>query len=334
MSATMPGGREAPVRLGVLGCADIAWRRTLPAVVGNPALRLVAVASRGPEKAKRFAERFGCEAVTGYERLLERDDLDAIYVPLPVALRREWVARALSRGLHVLSEKPLTTDHAGAVELTELAVRHGRVLRENFAFPHHSQQRRVRDLLDSGTVGRPRYFSSEFGVPQRPDDDIRYNPDLGGSALLDVGVYPLRIAQYFLGGELEVRGAVLHHHPATGVDIGGAVLLAAPHGAAAQLAFGIGVQYRNSYTVWGTRGTLSVDRAFTPPESLRPVVRVQGPKGAEDVVLEADHQFANALEAFASAILSGEDAGAPASVLELAGLVDEVRRVAEGGSDR
>ncbi|WP_285729496.1 Gfo/Idh/MocA family oxidoreductase [Nocardiopsis sp. ATB16-24] len=334
MNATMSGDGKAPVRLGVLGCADIAWRRTLPAAVDNPALELVAVASRAQAKAERFAERFGCEAVTGYERLLERDDLDAVYVPLPVALRREWVTRALTRGLHVLSEKPLTTDHAGALELSELALRHRRVLRENFAFPHHSQQRRVRELLDSGTIGRPRCFSSEFGVPQRPDDDIRYDPDLGGSALLDVGVYPLRIAQYFLGAQLEVRGAVLHHHPATGVDIGGAVLLADPHGAAAQLSFGIGVQYRNSYTLWGTRGTLSVDRAFTPPESLRPVVRVQKAEGAEDVVLEADHQFGNALGAFASAIASGEDVGAPASVLELAGLVDEVRRVAEEGAGR
>lgn len=322
-------GRENTVRLGVLGCADIAWRRTLPAVVDDPRLELVAVASRDPEKARRFAERFDCAAITGYERLLEREDLDAVYVPLPVALRREWVSGALSRGLHVLSEKPLTTDQDGARELVELAMLHGRVLRENFAFPHHSQQTRVRELLAAGTIGRTRFLRSDFGVPARSDHDIRYDPALGGGALLDVGVYPLRIAQYFLGGELRVQGAVLHHDPSRGVDVGGAVLLTGPQGVTAQLGFGIGVQYRNSYEFWGTTGTLSVDRAFTPPESLRPVVRVRRAQEEEDVVLEADHQFANAIGSFAAAIISGQEKGAPDSVLDLARLVDEVGRAAE-----
>ena len=321
-------GRERTVRLGVLGCADIAWRRVLPAAVDSPRMELVAVASRDPEKARTFAERFGCDAVTGYERLLEREDLDAVYIPLPVALRKEWVARALTRGLHVLSEKPLTTDHTGAGELVDLAKRRGRVLRENFGFLHHSQQSRVREMLSSGTVGQVRFVDSEFGVPRRPDHDIRYDPGLGGGALLDVGVYPLRLAQYFLGTELQVRGAVLCYDPDRGVDVGGSVLLVDAHGASARLAFGIGVQYRNSYTIWGTRGTLSVDRAFTPPEEIRPVLRLREEQREKTIEVEADHQFDNVLSDFATAVEFGERPGEPESILALARLLDGVRRVA------
>jgi NDP-hexose-3-ketoreductase len=321
-------GRESTVRLGVLGCADIAWRRVLPAAVDNPRTELVAIASRDPEKARRFAERFDCDAVTGYERLLEREDLDAVYIPLPVALRREWVARALTRDLHVLSEKPLTTDHAGAAELVDLAKSRGRVLRENFGFLHHSQQSRVGEMLDSGAIGRVCSVDSEFGVPRRPDHDIRYDPTLGGGALLDVGVYPLRLAQYFLGTELRVRGAVLRHDPDRGVDVGGSVLLADAHGASARLAFGIGVQYRNSYAIWGTGGTLSVDRAFTPPAEMRPVLRLREGQGEETIEVEADHQFANVLGDFATAIEFGERPGVPETILDLARLLDGVRRAA------
>jgi len=72
-----------PIRLGVLGCAGIAWRKMLPALAHEPGVVLTAVASRQADRAARFAERFGGEPVVGYEALLERSDVDAVYVPLP-----------------------------------------------------------------------------------------------------------------------------------------------------------------------------------------------------------------------------------------------------------
>ncbi|GLU50507.1 Gfo/Idh/MocA family protein [Nocardiopsis ansamitocini] len=317
---------EAPVRLGVLGCADIAWRRTLPAVAATRSVELVAVASRDPDKADRFARRFDCEAVTGYARLLDRDDIDAVYLPLPVGLRHEWITSALLSGRHVLSEKPLTTGYASATELVALAERHGLVLAENFTFPHHSQHREVRALLAAGAIGRVHAFMSEFGVPAREPDDIRNDLKLGGSALLDVGVYPLRAAQYFFGPDLRVEGAALRYDEHTGVDLGGSVLLAAPDGATAQLAFGFGMHYRNTYDHWGAQGALRLDRAFTPPETLAPVLEIQGPDGAGERVLKADHQFRNTLDAFAADVRGvGPRRHDPADTLALARLLDDVR---------
>lgn len=322
-------GAPQPLRLGVLGCADIAWRRTLPAVSAAPSVRLAAVASRAPGKAEAFAERFGCEAVHGYQRLLDRRDIDALYIPVPVGLRREWVGRALRSGRHVLAEKPLTTDAGHATELVGLAERCGVVLKENFTFPHHAQHVRVRGLLEAGEVGRVRAFMSEFGVPERDPGDIRVDPALGGGALLDVGVYPLRIAQYFFGGRLRVRGAVLHTDPATGVDTGGGALLDTPEGTVVQLGFGFGLHYRNTYTHWGADGTLRLDRAFTPPETFRPTVQVQRQDGSSSSIeIDADHQFRNTLEAFAAAVREGRSGG-ERSVLELADLLDRVRRAAQ-----
>src|SRR5581483_72520 len=89
--AGLPGrgggpGPMTPLRIGVLGCADIALRRVLPALAAAPEWETVAVASRDPEKAKRTAQRFGCRPVRGYRALLDLDELDAVYVPLPAAL--------------------------------------------------------------------------------------------------------------------------------------------------------------------------------------------------------------------------------------------------------
>ncbi|WP_047868899.1 Gfo/Idh/MocA family protein [Nocardiopsis sp. RV163] len=326
MSSTL-GGTGAPVRLGLIGCADIAWRRVLPAVAVTPSVELVAVASRDPAKARGFAERFGCEAVTGYADLLARPDLDAVYMPLPVGLRHEWVGRALEAGLHVLSEKPLTVGERTSAELVTEAGRRGLTVMENFAFRHHSQHHELRRLLEGGAVGRARALMCEFGVPARAPGDIRHDPALGGGALLDVGVYPLGLAQFLLGDGLRVRGGFLDHDPDTGVDARGSVLLSGPGGVSVQLGFGFGMHYRNTYTVWGEKGSLRLDRAFTPPETLRPALELRTDEGAEDLSLEADHQFRNLLAAFADGV-RGRAAVDTAPVLALAGLVERVRGAA------
>lgn len=322
MLPTREGAEGRPVRLGVLGCADIAWRRVLPAAAMASSITVTAVASRDPGKALAFAERFDCEAVTGYETLLDRDDIDAVYVPLPVGIRHVWVEAALRRGLHVLSEKPLTTDGASAAHLVQEADRLGLTLMEDFAFRHHSQHREVMRLVEEGAIGTVRSLMCEFGVPERAADDIRYSSALGGGALLDVGVYPLGIAQALLGDDLRVVGASLSF--GRGVDLGGGMLLEAPGGENARLGFGLGVGYRNTYTLWGEKGSLTVDRAFTPPKDFAPLVFLENGSGARRVDLEPDHQFLNLLEAFADGVRGGAPVST-APILTLASLVDRVR---------
>jgi NDP-hexose-3-ketoreductase len=310
--------------MGVLGCSDVARRRTLPAMAGHPLISLTAVASRSPAKAAAFAAEFGCDAVDGYRRLLERPDVDAVYVPLPTGLHAAWVHDALSSGRHVLAEKPLSTDFAQAAQLVALARSRGLLLRENFTFLHHSQHTAVRRLLEERAIGELRSLEAVFGIPPLPRDDIRYRPDLGGGALLDVGVYPIRAATLFLGAGLKAVGAVCGYDPQSGVDTSGSALLHAPDGVSAHLTFGFTHSYRSAYALWGSRGRLVLERAFTPPADHRPVVRVECEGRVTEHRLPADHQFARTVGDFARAALAGEtDDGA--EILRQAALVDAVR---------
>lgn len=199
----------ATVRIGVLGAASTAWRRMLPALTGTPGVSVAAIASRDRSRAAVFTERFGGEPVEGYAALLERADIDAVYVPLPNSLHHEWTAAALAAGKHVLAEKPLTTCAADTADLVRLAEVNNLVLRENFTFLHHPVHAVVRNLVTAGRIGEPRHFTSSFCFPPLPAADVRYRPELGGGALLDVGVYPIRAAQLLFGNEIEVsrRGA-------------------------------------------------------------------------------------------------------------------------------
>lgn len=325
------GARPAqPLRFGVLGCADIAWRRVLPALNADPSVRLVVVASRDPAKAQMFAERFGAEAVVGYDTLLDRSDIDAVYVPLPVALHRVWVASALGAGKHVLVEKPLTTRARHTAELLAMAAKEGLILRENMIFVHHSQHSAVRTLVADGAIGDVRSFSSTFVIPARPPNDIRYEARLGGGALYDIAVYPIRAAMHLLPDQLSVVGATLRLDRARRVVLSGRVLLRGSTGVPAQLEFGMEGAYRSNYRLSGSGGHLDLDRVFTPPADHRPVVRLERRNRVEELALQPDDQVANCVRAFRTAILEGHMHGdlVDASNCQ-ARLIDDVRQRAE-----
>jgi NDP-hexose-3-ketoreductase len=313
-----------PIRLGVLGCAEIARRRTLPALARVKEFTLQAVASRTAEKAEAFARKFACLPVAGYEALLARDDIDAVYIPLPAALHSPWARACLEAGLHVLVEKPASSTAAEAAALVDLARRRGLVLMENFGFARHSQQEHVRSLLASGAIGELRGMSAEFAFPPLPAGDIRYRRELGGGALLDAGVYPIRAARMLLGDDLDVAGAVLRVDPDHGVDGAGAALLTTPEGITAQLAFGFVHSYRCGYTLWGSEGAISLDRAYSAPDGFRPTMRLTQDGHSTVHQLAPDRQFDAMLSAFAAAILAGDTVSCSDDLLHQAQLVERV----------
>lgn len=303
---TAPGAL-APLRMAVIGCADIAWRRTLPAMLADPMVEIVAVASRDKRRAGEFTERFGGEPLEGYTGVLERPDVDAVYIPLPALLHAEWIERSLDAGKHVLAEKPMTDSPAHTRRLIELADSRGLVLLENFMFLFHSQHAAVRKMIAEGAIGHLRGFSAAFTIPPKPAGDIRYQPGVGGGAFLDFGGYPVRAALHFLGDGLEIAGAVFAHDRRHDVVVSGSVLLTTQEAVTAELKFGMQHSYRNDYQVSGSTGRMMLDRVFTPPETHHPVLRVERQDHREEIVLPPDHQFANVIRAFVRAVRDGAE---------------------------
>lgn len=321
----------APLRFGVLGCADIARRRMLPAMSAAADVEVAAVASRSAARAAKTAGAFGARPVTGYAGLLADPSVDAVYVPLPAALHAEWVEAALEAGKHVLAEKPLTTDPERTRALLALARERGLVLRENVMFVHHGQHAAVRSLVAGGAIGALRALHAAFTIPAPADGDIRHDPALGGGALADVGLYPVRAAVHLLGTGLTVAGAVLSSAPGRRVETAGAALLHRADGVAAQLSFGMDHAYRSRYELWGSEGRITVDRAFTPPADHRPSVVVERASGTRAVELPAEDQVAAALAAFTAAVRAGGAAGGDErDVLAQADLLHAVRAAASG----
>jgi NDP-hexose-3-ketoreductase len=235
----------------------------------------------------------------------------------------------------VLVEKPLATNLAEATELVELAAKSGLVLRESFMFLYHHQHHRIRELLDEGAIGELRTFTGAFGIPPLPATDVRYDKELGGGALLDVGVYPIRAAQLYLGPGVRVVGATARYE--SGVDVAGSALLVSDRGVTAQLGFGFQHHYRNTYELWGSAGRIVLDRAYTPPNDWAPVIRIERPDGTRELTLPPDDQFHAVTASFARAVQAGAGTGIPdriedggTAVLRQAALVEAVRAAAGG----
>jgi predicted dehydrogenase len=318
------------VRLGVLGAAAILETAVAEPAARVPEIRIEAIAARDRDRATQTASRFGIPRVLDdYDAVLADTDLDAVYVPTPAALHGAWTLRAIRAGKHVLCEKPLTANADEAAEIDAAARASGLVVMEAFHSRHHPLWDQVRRLLDDGAIGEVRTAEASFCVPILDRTDIRWQPDLGGGGLMDLGVYPLRLLQHVVGA-----GEVLD---ATATDEGGidATMTVVLHLAGrtggvrgtVRTSMVEEADPRASARFVGTDGTLDVHMPYHPQQGGRLTIERDGTSVEEPV--DPTSTYEGMLRAFAGAVLRGQDVGTgTAEALSTMRLVDAAYRAA------
>ncbi len=177
------------VKWGVLGTANIARGCTIPGMKQADNCELYAIAGRDQAKADRFREEFGFQkAYAGYDKLLADPEVEAVYIPLPNHLHKEWVIKALEAGKHVLCEKPLALNAEDAKEMFTVAKACNRTLMEAFAYLHSPYVASLKEDVKSGIIGDIDYIETAF-LTQGYVEDIRIHKETGGGALYDLGCY-------------------------------------------------------------------------------------------------------------------------------------------------
>ncbi|HEY9226514.1 MAG TPA: Gfo/Idh/MocA family oxidoreductase, partial [Gemmatimonadaceae bacterium] len=170
--------RYPPVRWGVLGAADIALKKVLPAMRHSDRSQIVAIASRNLEKARAAAAELGIPRAYGsYEELLDDPDIEAVYNPLPNHLHVPWSIRAAKAKKHVLCEKPIALTAAEARELLAARDRAGVQIGEAFMVRTHPQWLGVRKLVEENRIGDLRLIVGHFSYYRRDPNDIRSRAD-------------------------------------------------------------------------------------------------------------------------------------------------------------
>ncbi len=311
------------LRWGILSTAAIT-EALIFALREAPRSELVAVASRDPGKARKFADEQGIPTAYGsYDELLADPQIDAVYMPVPNTMHGEWAVKAAQAGKHALVEKPLVTTVAGMEAVEAAAREHNVVIFEAFMALHAPQNRQVLQLIQDGRIGELRLFNAWFSynLPLDEIENIRLSAELHGGSLWDVGVYPNSLAITLAGGKAPVEVWATSEMGSTGVDLITASQMRFDTGAFAQIYSGWRSPFVEGAQIIGSEGVIRLDKTIIPGMNTRSqhgtdtIIRLADMDGNEEqIVVPASNPWEKEVEAMEACVLDGAQPVVPLSL--------------------
>ena len=198
------------VRVGLVAASRIAAPAIIDPLPDVDGVELAAVAASDLQRAQAAADEWGAPLAFGsYEELISCDEVDAVYIGTPAALHREWAIAAIEAGKHVLCEKPFSANADDARLIADAARASDVVVMEAFHWRYHPFAQQIRDVLDSGVLGRVDRIDAAFDIPDGKigRDDIRWDLSLGGGATMDLGCYAIEWVRFAAESEPDVVSA-------------------------------------------------------------------------------------------------------------------------------
>jgi D-xylose 1-dehydrogenase (NADP+, D-xylono-1,5-lactone-forming) len=265
---------------------------------------LFAVGSRSEENAQAYAAEHGIPRAHGsYEALLADPEVDVIYNSLPNHLHAEWTIKALEAGKHVLCEKPFALTLAEVDAMSEAAQRTGKALAEAFMYRTHPQTFKVKEIIDSGKIGKILLVKSGFTFTFNRPGNYRLDPAFGGGALWDIGCYPVSYARTMLGLEpLEVFGWQATGE--SGIDESFSGQMRFPGDVHAQFDCGFRGPFRAFIEIVGEYGTLEIPSPFHAGKKAEILLTRDGK--TKTIEIKGQQQYLGEVEDMADAILLGK----------------------------
>ncbi|WP_205622747.1 Gfo/Idh/MocA family protein [Paenibacillus wynnii] len=295
------------LRWGIMGCAQIATGSVMPAIVESESGVIQGIASRGLEKSSAVAAEFGVKNAYGsYEELLSDEEVDAVYIPLPNHLHREWVIRAAEAGKHVLCEKPIALNSSEAAEMVDACNKAGVHLAEAYMYRHHPRISEVQALIASGEIGDLRSIRGTFTYNDAGDTtNIRFRSDWGGGSLYDIGCYPLTAARLLYGVEPEaVTVHAIFSPEHDNVDMMASGLVEFPGGLSLIFDCGMWAYNRQFLEITGTEGRIEIPMPFNARYEDADF-SVHTADGTRLVKATGANPYVNQVDNFAAAVFEG-----------------------------
>ncbi len=291
------------LRWGLLSTASIN-QAIMPPLRASGRNQLVAVASRSRERAAAYAKEWRIPRFfASYEALLADPEIDVVYISLPNSLHAEWAIKAAQAGKHVLCEKPLALSVAQVDDMATAARQAGVILAEGFMYRHHPQTLKVKELVDSGAIGKVKVIHAAHTFQLPPEGYTRLAPALGGGSIWDVACYCISYARLIAGAEpLEVFGWQVA--TPSGVDETFVGQLRFPGDVYAQFDSGMYAPYRPLLEVIGSAGVISLAHAFKP--GFNEVIHLTRDGKEEAMHIPGQDPYQGEVEDMADCILRGK----------------------------
>ena len=254
------GSQTAAFGYAIVGTGHGA-KKLADALRSSTHARVTAIVSSTVEKAERFGRRYGVSRAYSYadfDAIAGDSAVDAVYLPLPVGLHREFTERAAAAGKHVLCEKPMAASVADARAMIEACAQASRLLMIAYRLDYDPMHAEARRLLEAGELGRVKHVRSAFGIVAK--EGWRFDAALaGGGSLFDVGVYPMHALRNFFG-DVRVESAEIAERGGMEVDAAWRGLL--PGGATFECRSSYIERVPDALTIECERGELQLSHAF------------------------------------------------------------------------
>jgi predicted dehydrogenase len=316
------------IRWGILGTGKIA-KAFATALRDTPDAKLAAVASRTVDSATKFGQEYGAERYHGsYQALADDPEVDVIYIGTPHPMHHENALMCLNGGKAVLVEKSFTMNRRQAEDIIHLARAKNLFVMEAMWTRFMPAIVEAKRIVDSGEIGKPAHVSADFGFTADVGPEHRlFAPELGGGALLDLGIYPLSMSSFFLGAVTGVKAQA--EMTATGVDMQTAFTLAHEGGSVSSCACSLRSRTPTELTISGTKGFVRLHDRFHNADSFTVTV-VDGASRSERVVTlpKSGNGYTHEAQEVGRCIRAGliESPVMPhAETLSIMGTLDEIR---------
>ncbi|WP_431802781.1 Gfo/Idh/MocA family protein [Halobacillus andaensis] len=253
------------MKWGIMSAANIAKKALIPALQRTEGAEVYAIASQSG-KEKEIADQFGIPITyNSYEAMLNNPEVEAVYIPLPNHLHKEWTKKAAQAGKHILCEKPAALTQADVSDMIETCNRNGVYFLEAFMYQFHPQHQKVKDLISGGAVGEVSLIRTSFSFNfSRDNYNIRLDAAKGGGAMWDVGCYGVHSALHLMNEKvMRVTGAA-NIDPDYKVDTTSSATLTLNNGTLIQVDCSFDLASRNTYEVVGAKGIITVHDAYRP----------------------------------------------------------------------
>src|SRR5581483_1453631 len=287
---------------GLLSTARIN-RALIPPLNASKRTRLLGVASREQSSADAYAREWNIPRAYGsYEALLNDPEIDVVYNPLPNHMHAEWAVNALRAGKHVLCEKPLalTLDEVDA--MIAASKESGKIVAEALMYRHHQQTLKVKELVDSGALGKLQLIKGCFTFTLTREGNYRFTKEMGGGSIWDVGCYPISYARMIAGAEpLEVFGWQVEGP--TGIDESFVGQMRFRDGIHMQFDCGFKSVLRTYIEIIGTEGVLNVPVPFKPGKDEK--IFLTRREKTETIRIKGEPLYMGEVEDMCDAILQG-----------------------------
>ncbi|PLX10901.1 MAG: hypothetical protein C0598_09480 [Marinilabiliales bacterium] len=287
---------ENKMKFCVIGCGNISMKYFIQALITSKNSDVVVCVDRTEKKKQLIYEQFGLPLLTDFSEALEKHNFDAVYIATPTGLHKDMALMAASNGKHILCEKSLASNLKDAREMIIAAKENNIALFEGFMYQFHNQNVYVQKLLNQGLIGDVKNVNAWFGFPKRDKNDFRLNLAKGGGGLIDAGAYPIHLARsIFRSYPTKVYANIV---AVNDVDISGSVSLSFGEDKNALLSYSMDTFYKNKYELWGEKGNIRVERAFSVSPDYVPIINIETEKGKRTLTLESDNHFVKEIDYF------------------------------------